>query len=361
MGFLSLAGREVCVLPTHSENMRNSEGSFFRLKDNSIIYVWSHYYEMCDDCDLADFGCIRSYDEGMTWVERRIMYGDGHENLMDPTLFRLKNGDVGMVYVRHDRCGTWEERSNSNIYHKGMLYFTKSSDECQTWSEPKLITPEDEGFCFVNGHGTRLKSGRILIPVANHRFDPSCYYGLSIYGIIAFFYSDDDGETWHEAPQRVYGLPEEITATGLQEPFPYQTETGRIRVFCRTDLGVQYETYSDDDGLTWSPAVPNKHFTSPCSPMVMLRTGKYTVAVLNPIPHYLTRVENSSYTGGDDRDPFILDISEDDGKTFIRQKMLDPRVGVQYPAVFDGGDYFLVGYEVILEGVIARVRHDELK
>ncbi len=365
MGFLPLAGREVCVMPTSPENTRNSEGCFFRLNDGSIVYMWSYYYnhgsDFGEDLDVADFAWVRSFDEGKTWSDIKIVYGDGKENLMDPTLMRMQNGDLGLFYVLHYKCGASEERRNSNIYHKGMVYLSRSKDEGTTWSEPLLITPEDEGFCFTNQHGIRLKSGRILLPMAYHRFDPECYYGLSLYGVIAFFISDDDGYTWYEAPKRVYGWPEDISVSGLQEPFPYQTEEGRIRVFCRTDLGTFYETYSDDDGITWSQAAPNKHFTSPCAPIAIARSGKYTVACFNPIPAYLTRETGAPYTGGDQRNPMILDISEDDGKTFIRQKMLDPRVGVQYPAIFDGGDYILIGYEVILEGVIARVRHSELE
>ena len=351
--FMYLTGRIVCYLPVTANNQRNSEGCFVRLKDGSILYAWSMFYERGDDLGQADIGCIRSYDEGDTWVERRVLYGDGQENLMCPTLMRMENGDLGLFYVYHDRCRNSEEM-DGRIYHKGMVRLVRSRDEGLTWSEPIQISRPDQSFCFENGHGIRLKSGRILLPMAYHRYEPvGCYGGLCMYGVVTFYYSDDDGYTWQEVPNRVYGLPEEITQTGLQEPMAYQTEDGRIRVFCRTDLGVQYETVSDDDGITWSEAQPNRFFTSPCSPMVMKRSGPYTVAAFNPIPRYVGREDTP-------RTPMVLWVSDDDSKTFTRLKLIDQSPGVEYPDLFDGGDYILVGYQNCNDGVIQKIWHGEL-
>ena len=327
MNYLAIpsAGKVVCCLPVTDENQRNSEGCFFRLRDNSILYAWSQYHNSGEDLGTADIGCIRSYDEGETWCERRVLYGDGKENLMCPTMMRMQNGDLGLFYVFHEKCDN-RKIMDGSIYHKGIVMLVRSQDEGVTWSEPVRISRPDQSFCFENGHGIRLQSGRILLPMAYHRYDPGCYGGLSMYGVIAFMISDDDGRTWYEGPQRVYGLPEPITMTGLQEPAPYQTEGGRIRVFCRTDLGVQYETDSDDDGITWSEAYPNRHFTSPCSPLIMKRSGPYTVAVFNPVPRFVGR---DLIDTGDDRHPLIMAISTADGPPFPILKMLDPRIGGQ--------------------------------
>ncbi|MBQ6551054.1 MAG: exo-alpha-sialidase, partial [Lachnospiraceae bacterium] len=98
------AGKTVCCLPTTERNQRNSEGCFIRLKDGSIIYAWSEYYNCNEDLGQADIGCIRSYDEGDTWCERRVLFGNGQENLMCPHLMRMQNGDLGLIYVYHDDC-----------------------------------------------------------------------------------------------------------------------------------------------------------------------------------------------------------------------------------------------------------------
>ena len=349
-------GKTVAYVPATLNNVRSAEGCFIRLKDNSIIYGYSHYYTVNHDCGPSDIGFLRSYDEGETWPERGILFGDGSENLMDPWLLRMQNGDLGLVYIFHPGC--CDDPYDDTYYHKGMAYFARSADEGKTWTKPMLITPENEGFCFICDHGIRLRSGRILLPMANHPYEKGCFGGLSLYGTACFFYSDDDGATWHEGPQRLYGPSRKWSMSGLQEPSPYQTESGRIRVFCRTDLGCHYETDSDDDGLTWTEPMPNKEFTGCCAPMVWRRTGQYTVAVLNPVPHFLGR-EYLMPNPGDDRNPLVLYISEDDGETFRNLKLIDDKAGSQYPSIFDGGDYILVGYQVYGDAVIKKIFHRE--
>ena len=198
----------------------------------------------------------------------------------------------------------------------------------------------------------RLASGRILVPMAF--FDVGSRYGVGN-SMTAFMLSDDDGFTWFEASERKkMAVPAPWSGSGLQEPDAYQTEDGRIRCFSRTDLFCQYESDSDDDGMTWSDPMPNRTFSSPCSPMMIKRVAgeRYLVALFNPIPPYVTRD-----TTNDERSPLVAMISTDDGKTFDWSKTLtlDNRGHCCYPDLFDGGDYFLVGYQKLNDGVILKV------
>jgi hypothetical protein len=355
-------GKTVAYIPFSTKNFRNAEGCFIRMKDNSILYAFSNYYgdwEGCkpDDCCPSDIGYLRSYDEGETWPERGILYGEAKENYMDPWLVRMDNGDLGLVFIHHP--GAREAYFDDSYFHQGKAFFVRSSDEGKTWSKPILVSNPDEGVCFICDHGIRLQSGRILLPMALHPYERGSYGGLSGYGTVTFFYSDDDGATWQEFPgRRLVGPSREWSDSGLQEPFPYQTEDGTIRVFCRTDLGCHYETVSHDDGMTWSEPMPNKNFTGCCAPMVWRKSGKYTVAVFNPIPDFIGREYMLPHLT-DQRNPLILYISEDDGKTFNNLKCIDSRMGPQYPSIFDGGDYILVGYELIEDCIIKKIHHSE--
>ena len=95
-------GREVLFLKTGKGNPRNGEGTFLRLKDNSILFVYSKFSgnDWHDECS-ADIAAFTSYDEGETWVDERILFAhdENSRNYMCPSLVRMNNGDVGIIYL----------------------------------------------------------------------------------------------------------------------------------------------------------------------------------------------------------------------------------------------------------------------
>ena len=106
------------------------------------------------------------------------------------------------------------------------------------------------------------------------------------------------------------------------------------------------------NGETWTKPQPNRFFSSPCSPMMIKRVGRCFAAVYNPIPLYFTRD-----TDKDDRSPLIIRFSEDGGKTFSEKRawILDDRGHCCYPDIFDGGNYCLIGYQALSDGVIRKI------
>jgi hypothetical protein len=51
--------------------------------------------------------------------------------------------------------------------------------------------------------------------------------------------------------------------------------------------------------------------------------------------------------------------SEDGGKTFPIMHAIDNRLHCCYPDLFDGGNYFLVGYQQLNDGEIKKVLFEE--
>ena len=89
----------------------------------------------------------------------------------------------------------------------------RSTDECETWSEPVQISTRP-GFHWINHDRIlRLSTGRILLPTwwtndkNKGRYIAFCYY------------SDDEGQTWTEAKRKVE-IPEDKHSglSGAQEP-----------------------------------------------------------------------------------------------------------------------------------------------
>ena len=166
-------------------------------------------------------------------------------------------------------------------------------------------------------------------------------------GHTCYFASDDDGYTFFDTNNLINHPFNEMTH-GLQETGIVQFESGKIFSFSRTANGSQFESFSEDDGMTWSVPMPSTVFFSPASPMhIRHMAGRYTAAVFNPIPNYPHK-EYKELSWG--RTPLVCLIAEGDGSSFWDGKAEnfiledDPRNGYCYPVVFDGGNYFLAAY-----------------
>ena len=303
-------------------------------------------------------GCVSS-DEGETWSAPTVLIEKEKtaQNIMSPSLFRMKNGQLGIIYLRKD--------VNAEGYVTCMPVFSASEDDGQTWSRPVCCTAESGYYCVINDGCTVDSHGRIWIPMSYHG---KCYDAFGHTGIrpgkykssvLRFACSDDNGKTWTTLPA-VIESPFADTV-GFAEPGIYEHENSRLWVYCRTAYGFQYQSFSEDRGKTWTPATPNFHFTSPDAPMRVKRTGNLTVAVFNPKPfscvHTDTEVWNSPK-----RTPLVCAVSFDDGssfdttgKTFANGQLLDFAANCYlleddetnsycYPAVIAVKDGFLVSY-----------------
>lgn len=332
---MKIIGREVLFLKSKGNNPRNGEGTFIRLNNGGILFAYSRFTgkDWFDEC-AADIAAITSYDEGETWREERILFehDENSRNYMCPNLLRMNNGDIGLIYLRKDR-----HSENS------AAYIARSSDEGKSFSTPQRIGNDYENYFVVeNDHVIRLSSGRIIMPANIHSEKINGKIEVLEHGYKCIFASDDDGLTWNEIAQRQDTPFPKQSETGLQETYVFEEKSGRLRAFSRTDLGFQFECFSEDGGKTWSEPKPNRFFSSPDSPLIMRNVGSHTVAIFNPIPNYVIRPEDNTWG----RTPLVCAVSDDNGKSFEKIFALedDPDNGYCYPAVIDGEGYFLVAY-----------------
>ena len=357
---LKKVGREVLFIPTSAQNPRNGESTMIRRKDGAIMHAFTEYYGTCgEDHGTARISACISRDEGESWSERFILLDKDPDaqNIMSASLLRMDNGDLGIMYLR--KAVTPEGGVNC------LPVFRRSSDEGHSWSPMQVCLPEGYYTPF-NSCLLLLKSGRILYPLTFYcrQYDAFRRHidvgrpETGPYGLI--LYSDDDGTTWGTLSHRFY-TPFPDRKMGLTEPSVYEHENGDLWIWFRTMYGHQYQSFSTDGGITWSPLVPNLFFTSPDAPMQMRRVGDVAVAIWNPIPYHSVNFGFESW-GAPKRTPFVLAVSRRDGREFavnfahyvgtrpdLMQNQLfyledDPDSSYCYPAIFEGPDYFLVSY-----------------
>lgn len=294
-------------LPPSPGNPRNSEGSFIRLTDGRTLFMYSHFTRgMQDDADAALWSLTLDAQGGFSRPREVIPSGEnGARNLMSLSLLRMRDGSIGLFYLR---------RIGQTLLE---MVLRRSPDEGETWLKPTPVTPRPGFFVVNNDRVTRLENGDILIPAAEHkkalRPDGSVFFDARAEAV--FFRSRDDGATFEELPGKGAAPYPSVCASGLQEPGVMELD-GRLWAWARTDLGRQWEMFSMDSGVTWTPPAPSR-FTSPLSPMSVLRlkNGRL-LAVYNPIPLYNGRspTEGGVWTGG--RTPLSARISRDEGATW---------------------------------------------
>ena len=341
MDLTKTSGRAVLELKANAEYTRHSEGAFLRMKDGSILYAYSRFRESSRDDAPSDIvGCF-SYDEGETWTEPTPFLNAADynsHNIMSVSLLRMQNGDVGLFFGSR-------QKPTMGLHHLAL-----SNDECKSFYRTVVCSlPDRPGYYVLNNDRVvRLRSGRLVMPLAFHRGGYNTREPGSVYfewrSVLMFLLSDDDGQTWRESADAVFP-PFNRSKSGLQEPGVLEREDGSLWAWARTDRMWQYECFSFDGGEHWTQAQISQ-FTSPNSPMQVKRreSDRSLTAVWNPIPNYNGRVRYKGFAG---RTPIAYARSFDDGVTWTEPEVIEGAedCGYCYPSIFYTNDgCALVGY-----------------
>ncbi len=310
-----------------TENHRSSEGDFVRLPDGRILFAYSMYRAGSKDHSPCDIGGLFSEDNGKTFSQTPVVLISAAEhqveNIMSVSMMTMQNGDVGIFYIVRHPEGTND-------------YVLRRTRDGKNFSAPVSCIPERSSYSYYvinNGRVLRKRDGRLIIPAAIHRNPKANLHGFDGRASAVFFYSDDDGKTWCEAPDIVFPPHASHSRTGLQEPGIIELPSGALYAWFRTDLGRQYESVSLDNLETFSVAQPSV-FTSAASPLSIQKNpfSEEYFAVWNPVPHYNGRNEAPMTWG---RTPLVYARSTD-GIHFSEPVTLedDETRGFCYPSIF---------------------------
>ena len=91
-------------IPHGDGNPRNSEGSFVKLKDGSILYIYTRYHgNSWDDAATADLVAIKSQNGGKTWSDYTTVRKNKAQNVMSVSLQRLQDGRIMLMFLEKSR------------------------------------------------------------------------------------------------------------------------------------------------------------------------------------------------------------------------------------------------------------------
>jgi sialidase-1 len=203
----------------------------------------------------------RSFDRGATWGPLQIIQSEGFKTYGNPA--PVVDRDTGVIWLPF-------------CLNNNRVFVTFSKDDGATWAKPREITaqvklPGWAWYATGPGHAIQLSSGRILVP-CDH----------SAKGMFSHvIFSDDHGATW-----KLGGTPGPRT----DESMAIESIDKRVYLSMRNSYNQKLRAYSwsDDQGLTWSPVQLDSMLTdSTCQASIVRMTtekehGKNRILFLNP-------------------------------------------------------------------------------
>ncbi|MEC3878960.1 sialidase family protein [Parapedobacter sp. 10938] len=258
--------------------------------------------------DVGDIDLLlkRSTDNGHTWGEQQLVYGeDGEVTIGNPVpIADQVTGDIHMIYSRNER----------------EVWYVKSSDDGVTFSAPVNITEAVAELCRNTGfnwgkvwtgpgHGLQLADGRLVVPLkpaGTKQGNASRRVGVIV--------SDDHGKTWKP------GGIVPPTIGEMSESTVFESGDGTLVMNMRWHDGLyRAVSKSYDRGITWSD--PEAH-TDLQDPVCQGSVIRYSADKSDK--RVLFSNLNHQETGTAMRGRLTVKLSTDDGERWLQSKEIVP-------------------------------------
>ncbi|MEF2245156.1 sialidase family protein [Paenibacillus sp. IITD108] len=242
-------------------NFSGKLGTFVTLPDQTVLSIYTvgkKPNEWKDTSIPQRLYVRRSTDHGLTWGDPELAFEfaaePGAVKMIDLDHAPLVTTD-GTVHLYGFILKDWD---NDIPYRERKIdmYHLYSRDNGHTWEGPDMI---DYGHSYTGSLNaiTQLSSGRIVMPFSYLSDRTSACFVSEV------ILSDDQGFTWRNAhADLVIDNGGGALESGSVEPVTVELPDGRVWMIIRTQTGRLYESYSTDQGETWSVPEPTPFFAS---------------------------------------------------------------------------------------------------
>jgi lysophospholipase L1-like esterase len=280
--------------------------ALIKLSDGAVMSVYStptSYAGKPGECYIA---ARTTRDGGKTWEPEREITRLPDGRSAHPTALRARNGALHVFFLGYKQHAWDRKTENPTENTRSDLWTVHSSDDGQTWSQPRMIF---KGYTGSTNGAEETSSGNLVVPFSHYVANPGRLVSRTVV-------SRDAGKTWNPSNQIDIGGAGDHA--GAVEPCVIELQDKRLWMVIRTARKFFWESFSEDGGLTWSEAKPTE-IRSSHSPghVIRLADGRLALA-WNP----------------DSRRELCLALSKDEGQTWT-DSVVVARGSTTYPFILE--------------------------
>jgi lysophospholipase L1-like esterase len=241
--------------------------SLVKLSDGAVMSVYStptSYAGKPGECYLA--GRI-TRDGGASWEPERELTRLPQGRAAHPTSLRARDGTLHIFFLGYKKFAWDKQTGNPTEETRSDLWTSRSGDDGRTWSEPQMIF---EGYTGSTNGAVETGTGRLVVPFSHYIRGPGRLASCTAV-------SADGGRSWK--PSNDIDIGGAGDHDGALEPCVLELKDKRLWMLIRTTRKFFWESFSTDDGLTWSEAKPTE-IDSSNSPghVIRLTDGRLALA-----------------------------------------------------------------------------------
>ena len=208
-------------------------GPFVRLGDSSLLAVDGNQTYL-------------SRDEGRTWSAYTLIADTAKFNISPGALIRTSRNVIILSFANLKEKANWNWQKDTHDSKDAVLptYAVRSLDGGKTWQDLQKLHDDWTG---ANRDMIETSDGSVVFSSMIMRHDPGHHTVLT-------YTSKDEGKTW--TASNIIDLGGTGNHAGVMESTLAQLKDGRLWMLLRTNWGDFWQTFSDDDGLTWKDVGP---------------------------------------------------------------------------------------------------------
>jgi len=264
------------------------KGPFIRLADGGILTVDSNR------------SCI-SHDEGKTWITYPVLNDTSRFDIGPDALIRTSKDVIILAFENLKLKSTWNWQKDIHDAKGAMLptYAVRSLDGGKTWQDLQKLHDDWTG---ANRDMIETSDGSVVFSSMIMRHNPGHHTVLT-------YTSKDEGKTW--TASNIIDLGGIGNHAGVMESTLVQLKDGRLWMLLRTNWGDFWQTFSDDDGLTWKDVGPTAIDAS-SSPGILkrLKSGRLVLVWNRLFPEGKNKYPTRGGPEGKEQSAMGSDLSE---------------------------------------------------